>query len=176
MGSSIMSIFFLGQQCAGKTSAAKTLQTIIPNAIVKFATPLYMINEALQIPKNRAFMQEMSDLAKKYYGQDVFVRIFERTYGHLGNLINDDCRYKLEVAMLQEESWRSCAILADTHIRKQRAEKLGLSFIENHPSELEVPESVSKCDYIITNNGTLSDFQRKVRLLANHNLPKGEIE
>ena len=69
MGVTVSRIGIVGPQCAGKT----TLAEMLGYPVIKFADPLYAINNALHIGKHRAFMQEMSEVVKKHFGRRKFI-------------------------------------------------------------------------------------------------------
>ena len=166
-----MKITIIGQQCAGKTEAANILCKIIEKKeklqtkILKFAQPLYEINTILQVMKHRAFMQEQSELVKKHFGQDTFINLFKKNNNDDATecaLINDDCRYTLEFLWMIKHGWTTVHIDADKFLRKERAKKLGLDFLENHASETESPSLAKLCQWRFTNNGSLYKLSDKL--------------
>ena len=108
-------------------------------------------------------MQEFGDLAKKHFGENVFTEIFKKNVIEKERLcetcsltnsviICDDIRRLYELDVVKEV----VSIKAPAEIRKARAEKLGLDFIENHNSETEVPDLIDKADYKIIDNGDIT--------------------
>jgi len=178
-------VAFIGQQCAGKTTAAMVVYPDSFKTIVKLAQPLYVINRVLDVPKNRGFMQEQADLIKKHFGREFFIDAFDEIvdfhqplpatvlnddsrldlsdYQRDDVLVNDDCRLQLEFNYLKSHGWQTVYIEASEEIRRERAKTLGLEFIADHSSETEVPSLNSQCDLVIVNEGTLEEFKDTVR-------------
>ena len=155
-----MNIGIIGPQCAGKSTLAEYLGGVV----VKFAAPLYAVNKTLGIPKNRGFMQELSDLVKKYQGRDYFLKSFANfTQPSNGDhlLICDDIRYELEAEYLINQGWRLIYIDATEQIRRDRARKLGLDFKPHHDSEIEIESLSDWCCICVNNNHNDIDRLKK---------------
>lgn len=171
----VVKIGIVGQQCSGKTTAANFLSEHFDETrFIKFADPIYGTLKALRQEKNRAFMQEFGDFAKKHFGEHIFVVNFnvavQEYEEYLNNLrenvreyliVCDDIRRKYEFDAAKELGFKIISIDANTKTRKKRAEKLGLDFIEDHNSETEIPEILYKADYVIVDSGWLS--KRKLK-------------
>jgi hypothetical protein len=168
----ITKIAVVGQQCSGKTSAAKIFKKYFDSTyIVKIADPIYDTLNALKQDKHRAFMQQFADLAKEHFGEQVLVDVFrqnvkdlekqsdsadiDRPGGPRNVLIAcDDIRFPYELETVKKElGFKLVGINAERTIRKVRAERLGLDFIENHNSETLVPQLFQYCDYTIFDDG-----------------------
>jgi len=167
-------VAFIGQQCAGKTTAAMVVQSNIEHHM-KFAWPLYSINQILGVHKHRGFMQEQADLIKKHFGRKFFIDAFagEMNFQNIVTsredklvLVNDDCRLQLEFDYLKNHGWQTVYIEASEEIRRERAKTLGLEFIADHNSETEVPSLKSQCDLVIVNEGALEEFKETVKRLV----------
>ena len=171
-------IGIIGQQCSGKSTVAKLIQELNEDStvyVLKFAEPIYQSWSALhQDFKNRGFMQEFSDVAKKYCGQDVFVKCFEENVSLFENemfaesnciLICDDIRYIHECDTAKKMGFKVLGVESDRSIRKERAEKEGLDFIENHSSETEVPYLLSEADYVLINNVPIDHLRDNTRII-----------
>lgn len=168
-------IGIIGQQCAGKTTAAKFVGELFDTiVVVKFADPIYGTLKALRKEKNRAFMQEFGDFAKKHFGELIFVENFiysvkkiqaqfenERPNVRENLIICDDIRRTYEYDAAKELDFNLISIDAIANIRKQRAETKGLDFIETHNSETEIPALIYKSDYVIIDQGITKDKLRK---------------
>lgn len=149
----MLKIAIIGQQCSGKTTAARFIQDYgpQPSTIVKFAGAIYDTLTALRQPKHRAFMQEFADLAKKHFGEHVLKNVFkadvkEFEYEKTMNMIIcDDVRRFYEFYCVKELGFKIIALDIHRRIRKQRAQNLHLDFIENHNSETEVPKIIEHC-------------------------------
>ena len=167
-----MRIALAGPCCAGKTEVAKATGLYK----VKFADPLYAANDALNQGKNRGFMQELSDLAKKYFGREIFKDIFHDSYHGMNNMVCDDARYIMEGEYLIDADWRSVYIMASFPIRKARSDALGLEWLPDHPSESEAMTLLPHCFYVIKNEGSLEELQRKAKRLLEPDLKPGVVE
>jgi len=157
-----MKIGIIGKQCAGKSSVAKIIQEIYGGCIIKFADPIYTVLKILDKPKHRLFMQEFSDLAKKHFGENIFVELMEQKIqqAKCDNLYCDDIRYLNEIEMLRKYGFKFIFVGADAEIRKQRALQQGLEFNEDHNSErldFSIPDV-----YYVENNGTLEELREKI--------------
>lgn len=149
-----MNIAFIGEQCAGKTTAANTLLSSDKTwkKIAKFIEPIYKINEILGVDKNRIFMQEIGELIRREFGEDFFVNRFKLQYKGEDWLLCDDVRKIIEFETIKEFGFITVYIDADEEIRIERSRKLGLVFNPNHAAEQEIRLLRDKCDYIIQNN------------------------
>ena len=157
-----MNIGIAGGQCAGKTTLATMFND---HALVKFAQPLYSINAVLHQRKNRGFMQEMSDVVKKHFGRDAFIKLFEQNIKELERagyekLVCDDVRFELEARYLKDKGWLLVYIDAEEDIRRERAAFLDLDFITGHSSEQELVKVKEICDFTVSNNGTISQLKQ----------------
>jgi len=156
-------IAICGLACAGKTTAYKTLGIATS---IKFAQPHYDVLKILGVEKHRGFMQEFSDLAKKHFGEDIFVKIFENKtnlYNTIkSSLACDDLRFEIEFESCLKNDWALIYIDADEKLRKERSDKLGLEWHPNHNSE-KAHLFKEKCHYIIENNGGIEDFKKRMR-------------
>ena len=153
------SIAIVGKAHSGKT----TFAGFCGFNVVRFAEPLYAVNRALGIPKNRELMQEFSDLVKKHFGGDFFLNSFRDALPYMlsVNLVCDDVRYETELRFLKEQGWYLVFIDCEDCIRHERAKALGMTFNDDHSSESGVSELRGMCDLYI-NNGHLSleDFKK----------------
>lgn len=176
----ITKIGVIGQQCAGKTTAAKFISEMFDTTItVKFADPIYGTLKAFREEKNRAFMQELGDVAKKYFGELVFVENFMKSVKDIEKhlvlkksgireskhlIICDDIRFSYEFDVAKELGFKIISIDTVTEIRKARAEQQGLDFIGSHNSETEIPVLIFKADLTIIDKGiTKDDLRRYIR-------------
>jgi dephospho-CoA kinase len=170
-------IMICGEACSGKTTCmnyiTKIYKKINEKCIIyfmKFAEPHYQTLEILNQQKNRLFMQEFSDLAKKHFGESIFVDAFDANvkrefpfhYISNGIIICDDLRYLIEYEYARKNEWYIIYIDADEKIRKERSDKLGLKWNPNHSSESELPLFKNKCDAIIENNDSFDCFYEQI--------------
>jgi dephospho-CoA kinase len=151
-----MNIAIVGHQQAGKTTCDNFLSECMTTTyILKIAQPLYKILDIFGLPKDRAFMQEQSDLLKKHFGDDIFIKQFINNMEMLEydfNLVCDDIRYQNEFDTVKSDEWVTIGIKADEKVRMERAFKNGLDFLPNHSSEEEIDSIILQCDYIVENN------------------------
>lgn len=149
-------IAIVGQQCAGKTTAANIIAGHFDEVeFVKFADPIYQVLGVLRQDKHRAFMQDFGEMAKKYFGESIFVDLFHaRMWCKNGNsaIICDDIRRLYEFHEAKAQGFKMIYIGANKFIRRLRAEAQGLDFIENHISETEVPRMAPMADVMIIND------------------------
>ena len=156
-------IAIIGAQCSGKTTVANEIIRQCGNnfKIVKFADPIYGTLDCLSEKKNRLFMQEFSDLAKKHFGEAVFVNAFkskiesiegQSMLGVCPDIICDDIRYWIEYDMCRQLGFKIVYVRADEYVRQSRAAAQGLVFSPDHSSERFVDDIGKQADVIIVNN------------------------
>lgn len=138
----IAKIALIGGQCAGKTTIMEAVRSSFESsAILKFADPIYGALKALEKPKNRAFMQDFGDLAKKHFGEYVFVDAFREKSNAITSvdlIACDDVRRTYEAELVHELGYFIVFVDTSEEVRKLRADALGLSFMPNHNSESEI--------------------------------------
>lgn len=143
---------------------------------LKFAQPMYDYLRVLGEKRAGNFMQEISDVTKNYYGEEVFVRAAEKEIirdKHLSfvepssfsrAIICDDCRYKAELEMLKGHGFKMVFVDASEAARRARAEKMGMAWRDqSHPSEAGILALKTHCDFILGND---SDEPENIRELA----------
>lgn len=167
-------IGIIGGQCAGKTTVAGELMTVGDRTYssIKMADPIYETLRALGQSKNRLFMQEFSDLAKKHFGNDVFICAFKdgvtwvsdtaMVDGEEYDIVCDDIRYMEEYEAAKKLGFIFVYVNADDNVRKARAESQGLVWSPNHSSETQIEGIGKMADYQITNNGSLELLHEQV--------------
>ena len=164
-------IAIIGPQCAGKTTVAQALaQYALRPVTVKFAQPIYDVLAALDRPKHRLFMQEFADVAKRHFGQDVFVNLMvpqvDQAIASRADLILcDDLRYLAEADLLQE-TFYLVFVDAPEAVRGQRAAAQGLAFNARHNSEAELDALKYRADFVVSNHGNLEDLLLEVAQVA----------
>lgn len=155
-----MKIAITGKQCAGKTTLKEILMRKHGGHEVKFIDKIYQINRLLGVDKNRGFMQDLGESIRKYFGQDYFVKDFvKRSIDFQGNLFCDDVRKVLEFNAVKLSGFFTIYVETNPHLRKQRAESLGLEFIEEHPAEMEIELLKGRCDILFENNQGLDKIE-----------------
>lgn len=156
-----MRIAVAGPQCSGKSEIIHLLTKDLDEfEIIKFADPIYNTLSCLHQTKNRLFMQEFSDVSKKYFGEDIFVRIFSTNVQHsdYAHLFCDDVRYINELAKIHELGFISIYVDADEIVRKKRAALNNLVYNANHSSE-DVEHLRGYCKYYINNSSSYIDLE-----------------
>ena len=188
-------IVICGSQKAGKGEAKAFFLELFEEHkmdnifTLKFAEPMKNYNEWLgyddecdiSVTKNRSFYQELSDLTKAHYGDEVFVDVFkashlsiEEDFDDVDVIIVDDCRYPRELDVCKSLGYYSIFVDCPEEVRKKRAEADGTDFITNHNSEQFVPQLESRCNFIVTNDtDDLFDLKRQVEFIFNEILGKG---
>lgn len=174
-------IAIIGKQCAGKSSAAKAVIWALGNcrtAKIKFADPIYSTMRALNVSKNRGFMQDFSDLTKRYFGDDFFVEALadkikriESSKLNYNLIVCDDVRYQKEFDFVKLVDFKTIYVAADREVRRKRAEDRGLEFKENHSSENQVETIGRLADVQIDNsidNKTM--LENRIAFILQHKL------
>lgn len=165
----------IGNAHAGKTTVANMIEKMyamsLNNRLIyyKFADPLYNVLEALGLKKNRLFMQEVSDIIKKYFGDDIFVRLCEDKIISTSKndlVLIDDVRYETEFNMLKDNNFVLIGIYTDIETRRARARDLCIEFNDNHSSEQFIDELIEKCDYIIENTGDIKEDLKELESIV----------
>jgi len=162
----MLKIAIAGLACAGKTTVYNNLATIYEKntSLIKFAKPHYDVLSILGVPKNRLFMQDFSDLAKKHFGEDIFVKAYDNYVNeyeidnNIDVLICDDLRYQIEFDYCKMNDWYLIYVESDENLRKERSDKLGLKWNPKHNSE-QCHLFYHKCDLLLKNNGTVEEFK-----------------
>lgn len=174
----MLRVAIIGEQCAGKTEAAKAIEKYAGKAsIIKFAGPIYSTLQALGVEKDRRFMQEFSDLSKKHFGNDIFVRRFcesvesMKKLGCTGTLICDDVRYPAELKTCKALGFYTIYVGASEQVRRQRAKIQGLDFAENHSSETYVRSMKRMADEVIDNSmDNMKLFENRIGTVLRYKL------
>jgi dephospho-CoA kinase len=160
-----MKIAIIGEQCSGKTTAAKFIAEMFPTHYIhKFADPIYCSLSCLGKEKKRGYMHDFSDVAKKHFGKHIFAESFERSVTNRDRfcrnkdmaIICDDVRYLYELELVRKLGFKVMSIDTSTSIRKERADKLGLDFIENHNSEVEIQDLIWHADSVLLDRGEVT--------------------
>lgn len=153
----MLKVAIVGKACSGKTSVLEVIHERVQSIdLIKFADPIYDVLKTLGVEKDRLFMQEYSDLAKKHFGDDVFVKSFKvrhdrLAFTHVNAVVCDDVRYPEELEMVKSLGFQVIYLDCDDNVRKSRHDSLGLVFNDNHSSENQVDMMCNDCDYLIDN-------------------------
>jgi len=166
-----MKIALIGEQCSGKSSVAEIIKNYLAPIVVKFADPIYATLEAINMPKNRLFMQEFSDLGKKHFGDDLFVRLFidsvkrieAKRYLLAPDIVCDDVRYPIQLQACRDLDFTIIYVEAEESVRIERSKAQGLVFNSEHSSEQHVKSMKPMADIVIKNSsGDLETLHKDV--------------
>lgn len=133
----------------------------------KFADPIYSALIGLGKPKHRAFMQDFGDLAKKHFGEHVFVECFDELIktNPDGHWVCDDVRRTYELDKVRELGFKVVYVETPEDIRRARAVEQGLDFIPIHNSETEVPGMKQYADLVIDGTLPTKEIEKELRKL-----------
>jgi dephospho-CoA kinase len=185
----VYSLAFCGKMGSGKTSASLIALGLMTELfgqdnsigyIIKFAQPLYQSMLAFHRNKGgnaeRNFLQRLGDLARREFGDDIFVNIFEENVaGLITNrlpqltqehvlVMTDDLRFLSEYKLLKKLGFTIVGVEAPEDLRQRR---LGDAFANiRHRSETEL--SLFSPDYVIYNDveePQLTTLEKNLRTL-----------
>lgn len=171
-----MKIAIVGEMHSGKTASVNFLvtQRILDGAnptIVKFADPLYKAQYLFSngLVKQREFLQELSDLAKKHFGENILNELFiqrVRNCERAGlDVFCDDLRTPSEFETAQKLGFTTIGIRAADEVRLARNPRTFTG--AGHVTERDVKQVICQCDVIIDNNSTIENLQSVLKdLLA----------
>jgi dephospho-CoA kinase len=160
-----MKIGFIGQMRSGKDTAADYLRDMHQGHIMKFADPIYEIqNFAQEITgfpkeKDRHFLQWIGTEWGRAKDPDIWVKVLERRLDAMGNdceVYITDVRFPNEITMLKKKGFTIVMIYADDEIRVARG-----ATRETHISEA-YSRTCEDYDFRIENNGTKEEFYHKL--------------
>ena len=172
-GKKLHKLAFCGKMGSGKTSASLIALGLMTERfgqdasigyVIKFAQPIYQSMLAFHRNKGgtaeRIFTQRLGDLAKREFGEDVFVNIFEENViGLITNrlpqltqenvlIMTDDLRFLSEYKLLKKLGFTIIGVEAPEDLRQRR---LGDAFANiRHRSETEL--SLFSPDYVVYND------------------------
>lgn len=166
-------IGLIGPIRAGKSTAAKILSEKYGYTIASNSAILSSILKNLGMSSSRENLGMLGDSIFKVLGNDIIAH-YRMANLHLGGIIIDGIRYKEEiVAYSQEPSFKMIGVIADEQSRFERAladrttkdsniELQAFSELAKARSELEVPDLLKRCDAIITNAGSIEDYEASI--------------
>lgn len=159
-----LKIAFSGKMRTGKDEAYAYISKYIPDVtLLKFADPVYDIMNYAQTVcgfphiKDRQFLQYIGTEYARSKNPNVWVDVFLRRASEIdGPIVCTDARFTNEFVALKNAGFTLVKISADETIRIARgAESLV------HASEVDM-DLYENFDYVIENNGTLSEFHTKL--------------
>lgn len=166
-----MRVAFTGNMMSGKSEAVKLFTKLSSknnkvSGLVKFAKPLYDCQNIFQEygmgEKNRLFLQNLSNIVKKYFSENILNKIFIKnveTYIKDGCdvIFCDDVRTISEVETVKALGFYLIGINSNPDIRKRR--NPGIFLGNNHLTETMVSHIINNyCNIVIENNGLLKSF------------------
>lgn len=159
-------IAFAGKNGAGKSTCADIVCEYIDCQIIKFAAPLYSINNkyynvlSTRTPgKNRKLLQTTADIAKEEFGDDVFVDAFKESYNKRTKMvIVDDLRFDNEAVFIKSQGGIIINIVNNRVNEDSHCSNLGLSnyFVK----------------YTINNNNDLESLRQQILYILYMEFPE----
>ncbi|OAA90882.1 AAA family ATPase [Clostridium ljungdahlii] len=173
-----MRIAMVGKMRSGKDTVADLITLRCNCKHIAFADG---ITKVIQICFPEAFMQEKPREHYQFIGQqlrklnpNVWVNYADRTIKDLGSItsiIITDCRQSNEEEYLRRNGFFIVKVVADDKVRLDRIAKAGESVTDEqfyHDTEKQV--DLIEADYVIENNGTLAEMEKKVERLLEYYL------
>ena len=171
-------IAVVGKQCSGKTTLVNAINERLGNCakVVKFADPIYSVLNILNKKKNRRFMQGFGTLAMQCFGEDVFCSLFSENIKSLEEsskccgFLCDDVRRYFEYDTAIGLGFMTVFVDTPVEVRKKRAKKLNIEFIENHESEMHVDSMKKLCNMNFNGNvplKTMHSYADAILIYAN---------
>jgi len=173
-------IAFVGKLHSGKTTALNKIWELAEKErklplLMKFAKPLYNSQTCFlgnSAEKHRLFLQDLSTLSKKHFGQDIlskcFVREIKRLEEHMPNkivLLCDDVRVQSDFDTAKECGFTIIGIAASDKIRKKRNPKLFVG--TDHETEINVDELIDQSDILVDGDLHIDKFRDDIEHLWN---------
>jgi len=173
----MIKIAFVGKMHSGKTTALNKIWELAHKDdklpwLVKFAQPLYRSQELFigDGQKNRLFLQDLSTLVKKHFGDDILSQVFkngikniERANQEKTVLLCDDIRVKSDFNTARECGFTIVGIKASDEIRKTRNPKLFVG--TNHETEIHVDELIRIAHIIVNGDLHIDKFREEIEFL-----------
>lgn len=182
----MIKISVIGNSQSGKSSVCDFLKEFLEEngavevITLKFADAMKEYTEYLGVAKKRGFLQDISDVTKKYYGDDVFINTFKasdaiccesdndyQSYYSIDAILNDDCRYITEINAVNSLGYKTIFVDALMADRIARSEANGYEIIDSHSSENQVSSLKGLCDYYINNNEDLLNLKAQCEYVFN---------
>ena len=168
----MIKIAFLGKMHSGKTTAVNKIWELAESVdlwpmLVKIAKPLYDAQELFigKDEKNRIFLQELSTLSKKCFGQDILSRCFTERIERLERdfpqkrmvLLCDDIRVPTDFETAKECGFTIVGINASDEARRKRNPKLFVG--TEHETENQVDVLMKKTDIVVDGDLEIDAFR-----------------
>lgn len=171
-------IAVVGRQCSGKTTLINMVNERLQDKakIVKFAEPIYETLGVFGKNKNRRFMQGLGTLAMQCFGEKVFCEIFKKNVERLEETADvygflcDDVRRMFEFETVKKLDFVTVFLDTPASVRKKRASRLNIEFVEDHESEIYVDDMKELCNMQFDGNvqlKTMHNYADAVVIYAN---------
>jgi len=172
-------IGLIGPIRAGKSTAAKILAEKYGYKIASNSEILSKILENLEMESSRENLGKLGNSIFKVLGNDIIAH-YRLANLDTSPIIIDGIRYKEEIKTYSQEStFKTIGVMADEQSRFERA------LTDNSPkdkkivreafcdlakarSELEVPCLLDNCDALITNTGSIADYEANIHKIMSH--------
>lgn len=175
----MIKIAFVGKLHSGKTTAVNKIFELVKkekklSTLIKFAQPLYDSQyHFTNLGKNRLFLQDLSTLAKKYFGNDILSVIFTRVCDYYNEvpgsgdcvLLCDDIRVQSDFDTAKECGFTIVGIAASDKIRKERNPKLFIG--TDHETEIYVDDLIDQADILMDGDLYIDKFREDIEFLWN---------
>jgi hypothetical protein len=176
---------FVAQMQSGKDRACNLLVDKFGGDLMAFAKPVYEIEEfiwktvGLPVPTDKKVRRPILQLVGTEIGRDcidkdIWLNVFQRRLGEMnfGNVFVSDLRFANEVERVKKLGFKVFKITRPDEERLKHA-----TSHESHPSETEmadIPDGAYTA--IISNDGTLDEFDQKILALPGLYSPELECD
>lgn len=173
-----MKIAIIGKMHSGKSSAIQHFMALSglilrSQVLIKFADPLYQTQNLFTPRKHRVFLQSLSDLVKKHFGESILNEQFIRKVQKLEldpsicrdpvDVFCDDVRVLSELKTVQNLGFITVGITASDEVRKARCPELFTGL--DHITEKEIDHLFLNCDHLVDNNSSIQDLYNNLNTL-----------
>ncbi len=162
-------VFIVGERGSGKTTASKNLERL-GWRIVSAGDVIREMCIKKGLPTDRETLQNYGEYyLKKYRYKALANKLYKEAQGN-EMVIYEGIR-PIEVVQLLRRKYMDSIIIyleANRTIREKRVrekyhnQKTSLNQLNNHPIEILVTRIQKIADYVIGNNGSITDFYRKI--------------
>lgn len=181
-------IGLVGTPGTGKSYASEYIMERYGGEHIKFSDCLAHILHKLSLEKSRENMIKLSVILRKEFGEDIMSHAVasDALTSKQSIVLIDGIRRVEDLAAFKAlPSFKLIAINADPKIRfkriKDRREKSDDAELtweefqqtERAPTEVTIPEVMTHADYVIMNEGTKEDYEKKIDdIIADLDVPK----
>lgn len=170
-----------GQIACGKGVIKKFLIDEYKASDYRFSTILRDVLIRLDVEQSRENIQKMSTLLRQTFGEDILAKVMAKDIikDKDNFIVIDGIRRLADIKYLRENAgFFLVSVEADEKLRYQRViernenpgdnKKTFKNFLkdQNEESESEIPETMSKADFIINNDGTWEELWNQIHQLV----------